>query len=633
MIKRIIAPLLVAVLSIVPAQIVVIPRAGGGGTTIINNTFNTTIQNTSGNFVNQGCQVVWLTLYQFQVSACDYTIENVAYSITSAQTVTLDAPDGSNPRLDVIVVNTSLAATFVKGTASATPSEPSIDSGSQLKLALVLVTNGTTSPVGVSNTTVYADNAGGPTEWNCTTSGTGFDCNSTNNPKPPSTKDIEITAATNGSYVQLQIPASTLDPSTTQQLVLFIRSKATWNNNRGLQVGLFSAGVLKGQNVTINRSGTWGFASSNTTDYQQVAIPIANFAVPIGSTITQVRIADFGGSIGAYLDDIYFQIGGFQLPVGDFVKGPASATDNAIARYDGTTGKLIQNSTTTVDDTGNVISSGGQGIYFGTTHPQGNQAAALGSIYYRSDGRTYVKRGGSSTAYGWYLQTLDQGEYTGSDVMCGLGASAANTASANALGGALTGTMAANADIFGNRCALTTSTSINTEAEYRVNSTGPASFSVGQEFDYSIDITTGTVSTLQRIWVGVINDTNGYGNADDQTNANYSFRYSTAASDTGFRGVVDSGAGQSLTASELAAFGISTRYRLRIRGEENTGGTGNQNICFSANDGTEQCVASNLPATGVFMGMAQSVWTLEAGVARTLFWYRSRLTAGRGYGR
>jgi hypothetical protein len=38
---------------------------------------------------------------------------------------------------------------------------------------------------------------------------------------------------------------------------------------------------------------------------------------------------------------------------GDVV-GPASATDNAIARYDGTTGKLIQNSGVTIDDSNNV---------------------------------------------------------------------------------------------------------------------------------------------------------------------------------------------------------------------------------------------------------------------------------------
>jgi hypothetical protein len=39
---------------------------------------------------------------------------------------------------------------------------------------------------------------------------------------------------------------------------------------------------------------------------------------------------------------------------GGDVVGPSSATDNAIARFDLTTGKLIQNSVTTIDDTGNA---------------------------------------------------------------------------------------------------------------------------------------------------------------------------------------------------------------------------------------------------------------------------------------
>lgn len=39
--------------------------------------------------------------------------------------------------------------------------------------------------------------------------------------------------------------------------------------------------------------------------------------------------------------------------VGD-VSGPSSATNNALARFDGATGKLIQNSAVTVDDAGNV---------------------------------------------------------------------------------------------------------------------------------------------------------------------------------------------------------------------------------------------------------------------------------------
>lgn len=43
---------------------------------------------------------------------------------------------------------------------------------------------------------------------------------------------------------------------------------------------------------------------------------------------------------------------------GDVV-GPASATDNAIARFDGTTGKLIQNSSATITDGGKLTADGG----------------------------------------------------------------------------------------------------------------------------------------------------------------------------------------------------------------------------------------------------------------------------------
>ena len=53
---------------------------------------------------------------------------------------------------------------------------------------------------------------------------------------------------------------------------------------------------------------------------------------------------------------------------GDVV-GPASATDNAVARFDGATGKLIQDGTLVLDDSGNltgvrsiVISNGTQSI-------------------------------------------------------------------------------------------------------------------------------------------------------------------------------------------------------------------------------------------------------------------------------
>ncbi|MHA2063188.1 MAG: hypothetical protein ACXABY_02285 [Candidatus Thorarchaeota archaeon] len=44
--------------------------------------------------------------------------------------------------------------------------------------------------------------------------------------------------------------------------------------------------------------------------------------------------------------------------VGTFVVGPSSATDSAIALYDGTTGQLIKNSSVTIDASGNIFTSG-----------------------------------------------------------------------------------------------------------------------------------------------------------------------------------------------------------------------------------------------------------------------------------
>ncbi len=61
-------------------------------------------------------------------------------------------------------------------------------------------------------------------------------------------------------------------------------------------------------------------------------------------TIRELTIQDADGTI-AYLSDITGAL---------HVIGPGSATDNAIARFDTTTGKLIQNSSVLIDDSGNV---------------------------------------------------------------------------------------------------------------------------------------------------------------------------------------------------------------------------------------------------------------------------------------
>lgn len=287
-------------------------------------------------FLVQGGQVIWLQDYDFLVAAATYYIQGIVYN-SPETSLTLNASDPTDDRIDVIAVDSNGDAVVITGTAAPNPSEPDVDPGTQLKLAIVFVPANSTEPV-VSNDTAYFENAGAPTEWNWSTSGSGFNVNSSSNPKAPATKCIEGTSVSNGAYAQGQIGAGTYDPNASNFLVMYIRSKATWANNRGLTVSLRTAGVLQGTQVTINRTGSFGFDSSITSNYQLVAIPISLFGVLNPQTITQIRIAAFGNNHGFFIGDIFFQQGGTSpIPIinginqltGDVVSGPGSGSQTA----------------------------------------------------------------------------------------------------------------------------------------------------------------------------------------------------------------------------------------------------------------------------------------------------------------
>jgi hypothetical protein len=255
-------------------------------------------------FLVSGGQVAWEAAYTFRVSAADYYL-NGTHATSAEQTVTLAAAHATLDRIDVIALNAAGTAVVIAGTAAATPSEPSVDPAQYLKLGIVFVEHATTTPPDLVNVTIYAEHAGTPTEWAWTASAGSIVVNSTNNPHAGTTT-IEGTSVAAGVYAQGQA-ASALDPTVYDHLLLFLRSKATWNASRGLLVTLRLNGVLVGASVEIRRSGTYGFDSAITSSYQMVAIPLVAFAVPQGASINQVRVEDFGGSIGFYLDDVTLQ--------------------------------------------------------------------------------------------------------------------------------------------------------------------------------------------------------------------------------------------------------------------------------------------------------------------------------------
>lgn len=105
-------------------------------------------------------------------------------------------------------------------------------------------------------------------------------------------------------------------------------------------------------------------------------------------TANRITITNGNGTVG----NPVFDIGS------DVVTGPASATDNALVRFDGTTGKLLQNSAVTVaDTTGNFAVPTGWTVNLPTSGASVFQSAILAGSQTQSSGVVEVHR--IETAY------------------------------------------------------------------------------------------------------------------------------------------------------------------------------------------------------------------------------------------
>lgn len=86
-----------------------------------------------------------LTIAVAAIAARSYIINGALQTNAYAGgTVTHDAADGSNPRLDTVVIDTSGAVSIVKGTPAADPAPADINATTQLEVAQVLVGTGVT---------------------------------------------------------------------------------------------------------------------------------------------------------------------------------------------------------------------------------------------------------------------------------------------------------------------------------------------------------------------------------------------------------------------------------------------------------------------------------------------------------
>jgi hypothetical protein len=109
-------------------------------------------------------------------------------------------------------------------------------------------------------------------------------------------------------------------------------------------IGTFTAGTLSRDTVISSSAGGAKLTLTDGTKDVFVTLPAEKTITSIASANGSVTVTQTGSEVN------------LSAAIGDVV-GPASATNHAIARFDGTTGKLIQNSGVTIDDSANVASA------------------------------------------------------------------------------------------------------------------------------------------------------------------------------------------------------------------------------------------------------------------------------------
>jgi hypothetical protein len=122
-------------------------------------------------------------------------------------------------------------------------------------------------------------------------------------------------------------------------------TKSTIFGSDGVYLTQLSTGTSQ-QFVMSNPSSTTGF------DFTHVVV-FDDASVQAGAGINASKLAN--GTVSntefQYLDGVTSSI---QTQLDARVVGPASSTDNAVVRFDTTTGKLVQNSVVTIDDSGDI---------------------------------------------------------------------------------------------------------------------------------------------------------------------------------------------------------------------------------------------------------------------------------------
>jgi hypothetical protein len=290
----------------------------------------------SGTFLVNGATVAWVSGHTYRIGAATYYLSG-ALTSSAEQSVTAAAAHATLDRIDVITLDASGVVGTVTGTAAAAPAKPDVDPALYLEVSFIYVPAASTEP-DITQEDIYAEGV----EWTATPSGATIVIDSTSNPRT-GTKDIEGTAVPAGQSVTFD-KGSSFDLAGYNALIFYIRNKAAWSGGKSMRLSWMLNGVQKGNQVGVGQN-QYGFNRSLAGSYQQIVVPTADFLVPPGSVVDELKweVIGSGSNVGFYLDDIELQAGVTANPsapvftwLGEWSAAVFYTTNSVVQRLGGT---------------------------------------------------------------------------------------------------------------------------------------------------------------------------------------------------------------------------------------------------------------------------------------------------------
>lgn len=258
--------------------------------------------------------VTWDSLLVFTVSAAVYYINGVRYE-TALTHITLDAANGSNPRIDLIVATAS-GISKITGTAAASPAEANLPIDN-IRLTAIYVNTSATTPTGPVNKIIWDEN----TEFTGAATSVTVDFDNFADPYH-FLKASSAGAVTSSSFITYTGSDFSITPYNTFKF--FVKLKASFAAGTRFQITWYKDGVQVSTTLTIN-SGTYGFLRTSGT-YQEITIPVFDFGIST-EQVDQVKFSLSGSNgSGFYLDYIQLK-GGIQQPTGGLNRFGVSGED------------------------------------------------------------------------------------------------------------------------------------------------------------------------------------------------------------------------------------------------------------------------------------------------------------------